>query len=137
MDPEQAGLCGCWQFIAVWRQRQKLRRGRVIEASEEYSFYAASLVTDEHSAEKIAGFIRGHWSACENGSHYRRDVSLGEDASLVSGRSAAQAMATLRNVVLGLFELQRDKRKANANYVPSWQRRMSASLAIGLITKGG
>jgi predicted transposase YbfD/YdcC len=129
-------LCGCWQFIAVWRERQKLRKGKVIESSEEYSFYATSFAQDEHTAEELAGFIRGHWAACEIGSHYRRDVSLGEDASLIAGRNAAFAMATLRNLVLGLFELQKRDGTANAEYVPGWTRRMTARAAIQLI-KGG
>jgi predicted transposase YbfD/YdcC len=137
VTPEESGLCGCWQFIAVWRERQKLRKGKVVEASQEYSFYTSSLVLDENNAQEVAQFIRGHWGACENGSHYRRDVTLGEDASLVSGRNAAQAMATLRNLVLGLFELQKERGKTSAKHVPSWQRRMSATHAIQLITKGG
>ena len=42
LSPEEAGLCGCWQFIAVWRERQELRKGKVIEQSEEYAFYCTS-----------------------------------------------------------------------------------------------
>jgi predicted transposase YbfD/YdcC len=133
LSPEEAALCGCWQFAAVWRERQKLRQGEVIETSEEYSFYATSLACDEHDAQTLAGFIRGHWSACEIGSHYRRDVSLGEDASLIRGRSGAHVMATLRNLVLGLFELQKDRGKAAAAYVPGWRRKMSASDALRLL----
>jgi len=129
-------LIGCWQFIAVWRDRQKLRHGRVVDQSQEYSFYAASLVHEEASAEQLAQHIRRHWGACENGSHYRRDVSLGEDASLISGRNAAHAMATLRNLVLGLFELQKDQGKANSPNLPGWQRKMTASAALQLIKKG-
>jgi len=136
VDPEQAGLTGCWQFIAVWRERQELRRGKVVDQSQEYSFYVTSLVDEEASAEQLAQHIRGHWAACENGAHYRRDVTLGEDASQISGRKAAQAMATLRNLVLGLFELLKDKEKANAPYVPGWQRKMTASAALKLIKKG-
>lgn len=133
VSPEEAGLCGCWQFIAVWRQRQKLRQGKVIETSEEYSFYATSLAHGEYDAPTLAGFIRGHWSACEIGSHYRRDVSLDEDASLVRG-TRAHVMATLRNLVLGLFELQKDRGKASAPYVPGWRRKMSASQALRLLS---
>ena len=132
VSPEEAGLCGCWQFIALWRERQKLRKGQVLEQSEEYSFYAASLAHDEHDARALAGFIRGHWNACEIGSHYRRDVSLGEDASLIKGRRA-HVMAVLRNLTLGLFELQKDRGKASAPYVPGWQRKMTASQALGLL----
>lgn len=136
VDPEQAGLIGCWQFLAVWRDRQRLRRGEVIEQSQDYAFYVTSLVTEEATAEQLVQFIRGHWAASENGSHYRRDVSLGEDASQISGPNAAQAMATLRNLVLGLFELQKDQQKANAPHLPGWQRKMTASAALQLIKKG-
>jgi len=137
VDPETAGLCGCWQFIAVWRQRQELRQGKVVDSSEEYSFYASSLSADQYPAEHVAQFIRGHWSACEIGSHYRRDVTLDEDASRVAKPNAAHALTTLRNMVVGLFELQTHQGKADAAHLPGWQRKMRATSAIKLITKGG
>ena len=90
----------------------------------------------EATAQQSSQYIRGHWGACENGSHYRRDVSMGEDASQISGRKAAQAMATLRNLVLGLFELQKDRGKANAPNFPGWQRKMTSSASLKLIMKG-
>jgi predicted transposase YbfD/YdcC len=136
IDPEQAGLTGCWQFLAVWRDRQVLRRGEVVEQSQEYSFYVTSLVAQEATAEQLVQFIRGHWAACENGSHYRRDVTLGEDASRISGRNAAHAMATLRNLVIGLFELQKHQEKTRAAHLAGWQRKMTASAALRLIKKG-
>ena len=136
VTPEQAGLTGCWQFIGVWRDRQKIRGGKVLEESQEYSLYTSSLVAEEATAGQLAQYIRGHWGACESGAHYRRDVSLGEDASQISSRNAAQAMATLRNLVLGLFELQRDKEKANAPYVPGWRRKMTFFAALQLLKKG-
>lgn len=129
-------MIGCWQFIAVWREGQKVRNGKVVDESREYSFYVTSFVEEEASARELVHHIRDHWAACENGSHYRRDVSLGEDASQISGRNAAQAMATLRNLVLGLFELQKNQEKANAPNVPGWRRKMTASAALQLIKKG-
>jgi len=129
-------LTGCCQFIALCRDRQTLRQGKVVEQSQEYSFYVTSLVAQEATAAELAQHIRAHWAACENGSHYRRDVSLGEDACQISGRKAAQAMATLRNLVLGLFELQKHQEKTNAPHFPGWQRKMTASAALQLIKKG-
>ena len=85
VTPEEAGLCGCWQFLAVWRERQGLRRGKVVAQSEEYSFYATSAAPGQYSTKELLGKIRDHWSACENGAHYRRDVSLGEDACRIGG----------------------------------------------------
>lgn len=112
-----------------------MRRGQVVESSEEYSYYASSLVKAECSAVELTAFIRGHWAAIENGAHYRRDVTLGEDASQISGRSGAQVMASLRNLVLGLFELQQERGRTAAAFLPQWQRQMSATRAFQLITK--
>jgi len=135
LSPEEAGLCGCWQFLAVWREQKKLSRGTVIEEFEEYSFYCTSAAPGQYSASQLLQIIRNHWSASENGSHYRRDVSLGEDASRISGRTGAQAMATLRNLLLGLFELQKHRDKTQSRTFPSWRRRLSLAQKIQLITR--
>ena len=107
-------------------------KGKVIKQEQEYSYYVTSLACAESTQGQIAQIIRGHWDAVENGSHYRRDVTLGEDASRISGRAGAHVMATLRNLVLGLFELQKHRGKTNG-YVPGWQRQMSGSNALTLI----
>ena len=136
VTPENSALCGCWQFVAVWRERQQLRDGKAIQNSEEYSFYCTSLAKEDRSPEELAGLIRGHWSAVENGSHYRRDVTLREDASCVRGRKRAQVMATLRNLVIGLFELEKENAHTEAAYLPNWQRTLTFSRALQLLTKG-
>lgn len=135
VSPEEAGLCGCWQFLAVWRDRQELRRGKVVATSEEYAFYCTSAAPKQYSAQRLLQAIRDHWGAVENGAHYRRDVSLGEDASRISGRSGAYAMATLRNVLLGLMELQRHRGKTQARTFPAWRRKLTASQKIQLIAR--
>jgi len=133
LSPEEAGLCGCWQFLAVWRERQELRQGKVTEESQEYSFYCTSAAPKQYGAEQLLQRIRDHWSASENGSHYRRDVSLGEDASRISGRNGPFVMATLRNVLLGLFELQNYRGKTKARTFPGWRRKLSNTQKIQLI----
>jgi predicted transposase YbfD/YdcC len=135
LSPEQAGLCGCWQFLAVWRQRQELRQGKVTEQSEEYSFYATSAASKQYTAEQLLQTIRDHWAATENGSHYRRDVRLGEDASRISGRGSAYVMATLRNLLLGLMELQRHRGKTQARTFPAWRRKLTTTQKIQLIIR--
>jgi hypothetical protein len=135
VSPEEAGLCGCWQFLAVWRDRQELRRGKVVATSEEYAFYCTSAAPNQYSAQQLLQAIRDHWGAVENGAHYRRDVSLGEDASRISGRSGAFVMATLRNVLLGLMELQRHRGKTQARTFPGWRRTLTASQKIQLLTR--
>lgn len=135
LSPEEAGLCGCWQFIAVWRDRQKLRRSQVVETSSEYAFYCTSAAADQYGAAQILQTIRDHWDASENGAHYRRDVSLGEDASQISGRTRAFVMATLRNLVLGLFELAQAHGQTQKRFFPSWRRRLTYSQIIQLLKR--
>ena len=135
VSPEEAGLCGCWQFLAVWRQRQELRAGKVIASSEEYAFYCTSAAPKQYSARQLLQAIRDHWGASENGAHYRRDVSLGEDASRIGGRTGAFVMATLRNLLLGLFELQQHRGKTKAHTFPSWRRKLTTTQKFQLLTR--
>lgn len=135
LSPEEAGLCGCWQFIAVWRERHELRQGKVVKEAQEYQFYCTSAAPGQYSASQLLESIRHHWSATENGAHYRRDVSLGEDACRIGGRNAANVLATLRNLVLGLFEIQRHRGKTKARQFPGWRRQLTTSKKIQLLNR--
>lgn len=119
----------------MWREQQHLRQGKVIKEFEEYSFYSTSAAPEQYGAAQLLGVIRDHWAAIENGSHHRRDVSLGEDASQISGRTRAYVMATLRNLVLGLFELQKHRGKTRSRHFPSWRRKLTNPEKIALITR--
>ena len=135
VSPEEAGLCGCWQFLAVWREQKKLHQGKVVEEHQEYSFYCTSAAPEQYTAQRLLQFIRDHWAASENGAHYRRDVSLGEDASRISGRGGAYVMATLRNLLLGLFELQKHRGKTKARSFPGWRRQLTDPQKLQLLTR--
>jgi predicted transposase YbfD/YdcC len=137
VTPEEAGLCGCWQFIAVWRERQYLKQGRVVKQEQEYAYYVTSAEHAAYCAKQLVEIIRGHWDAVENGSHHRRDVTLGEDASRIAkdeGRHGAHVMATLRNLVLGLFEWQKHRGEVHG-FVPSWRRKMDGKQAVTLLKR--
>jgi predicted transposase YbfD/YdcC len=128
-------LCGCWQFLAVWRERQELHQGKVTQESQEYSYYCTSAAPDQYSAGQLLQAIRDHWAAIENGAHYRRDVSLGEDASRISGPKAAQVMTTLRNLLLGLFEMQKHRGQTQARTFPGWRRKLTGPQKMQLLTR--
>jgi predicted transposase YbfD/YdcC len=53
-------------------------------------------------ASELLGWVRGHWSI-ENGSHYVRDVTFGEDASRIRKNSGPQVMAAFRNAAIGFL----------------------------------
>ena len=135
VSPEEAGLCGCWQVIAVWREQKNLRQGKVIEEHQEYSFYCTSAAPEQYTAQRLLQFIRDHWAASENGAHYRRDVSLGEDASRISRRGGAYVIATLRNLLVGLFELQKHRGKTKARTCPGWRRTLTDPQKLQLLIR--
>lgn len=132
VTPEQIGLCGCWQVIAVRREREELDP-RSEGPSNEIGYYATSLATQELSDHELMEVIRGHWSAIENGVHHRRDVSFGEDACRIAHRTGAHALATLRNLAIGLYELQCAKGRVEAKGCKSWRRRMTVAGALNLL----
>ncbi len=58
-----------------------------------------SLSPERADARRLQHLTRGHWGI-ENGLHYRRDVTLGEDASRIRKGVAPQIMAALRSSVI-------------------------------------
>jgi len=128
VTPEEIGLCGCWQIIAVRRERIEFGR-KAKPPSDEIWCYATSVAYDQMSEEELLEVIRGHWDAIENGSHYRRDVSLGEDTSQVSKRGAAQVMATLRNLTIGIQELEEHQGCSTPEGLKSWCRKQTFATA--------
>lgn len=62
-----------------------------------------SLSRERAGATRLLGLVREHWQI-ENGSHHRRDVTLGEDQSRIRKGSAPQVMAALRSAVITLAQ---------------------------------
>ena len=54
--------------------------------------------------DALLALVRHHW-CIENRAHWRRDVTLGEDACKVTCGQAPQVLAALNNVVLALLDL--------------------------------
>ena len=68
----------------------------------EVVYGITSLTAREASGARLLEITRGHWGI-ESGLHYRRDVTFREDRSRVRTGHAPQALATINNLVLGLF----------------------------------
>jgi hypothetical protein len=119
VTPEEIGLNGCWQVIAVERYSQDQNQPKE-SASLEIGCYATSLAVNEHADATMLALIRGHWSAIENGTHYRRDVTLGEDANRTADRNGAPVLASLRNLANGIYELQKERKATTADSLNSW-----------------
>jgi hypothetical protein len=78
--------------------RERTVRGKT---TVEVVYGITSLGREKADAARLLWLVRKHWEI-ENGSHYRRDVTLGEDASRVRKGTAPQVMAALRNTVIHL-----------------------------------
>lgn len=134
MTPEQIGLGGCWQVIAVRRQVLDLTRPAEA-ANDTVGYYATSLTVDQHDETTLLGIIRGHWSAIENGTHYRRDVTLGEDACRTKHRGAAAVLASLRNLAIGAYEVERERGRTKVATLKSWCERQTFTRAWKLLQR--
>ena len=119
VSPEDIGLTGCWQVIAVERFSQELNKPEEAP-SLEIGCYVTSRAFDESNEAQLMAAIRGHWSAIENGTHYRRDVTLGEDACRAADPSGSPALATLRNLANGIYELQKERKRTKVDSLKSW-----------------
>jgi len=132
VTPEEIGLCGCWQVIAVERYSQDQNQPKE-SASLEIGCYASSLALQEHDDAAMLALIRAHWSAIENGTHYRRDVTLGEDANRTANRQGAAGLASLRNLTNGLYELQKEQKRTTADTLSSWCQQQTFTTAWPLL----
>lgn len=131
--PEACGLCGCWQLVAVYRDCLEMGP-RKRKPEDAVGYYASSIACRETTDESMLEYIRGHWSGIENGTHHMRDVSFGEDACRVAERTAAHVLASLRNIGVGLYELERAQGTASKAGCKSHCRRMTFAMAFGMIS---
>ena len=115
VTPEEMGLCGCWQVIGVERLRYDLSKPKA-EPSLELGYYASSVAFDQYTRDEVLDLIRGHWAAIENGTHCRRDVTLGEDACRVTEPRGAEALVCRRNLTNGSFALEKAKKTDARRY---------------------
>lgn len=115
------------------RQLFKLDR-RVVqtatgEVTTETVYGITSLPSEDASAEHLLTWTRDHWGI-ENGLHYRRDVTLSEDAIRMSNPRQAETMAVLNNFVIGLV------RKLGLTNLASAQRTFEAHFTLALSAYG-
>jgi predicted transposase YbfD/YdcC len=96
-----------WPGLAqVYRLQRKFewwRSGVCYRTSDELEFGITSLSRTEASPLRLLEIRRAHWGI-ETGSHYRRDVTLKEDATRMTVGNLAKVMACINNLVLALIK---------------------------------
>jgi predicted transposase YbfD/YdcC len=97
------------QAIRVTRRVRSLRsrRWRTVTV-----YAVTSLTAAQASPARLADWIRGHWGI--EALHHIRDVTFAEDASQVRTGTAPRAMASLRNLAIGILRAHGDRSIAAA-----------------------
>ena len=93
---------GLAQVYRLEREFQWRRRGICFKTSRQVEFGITSLAREEASARQLLEIRRSHWGI-ETGSHYRRDVTLKEDATRFTIGHGARVLANINNLVLALI----------------------------------
>lgn len=94
-EPQWAGI-----RPVFWVHRQVSSQGKT---REETVYGFTSLSRQRANADRLLTHIQAHWKV-ENRLHWRRDVSLGEDACQVRSTGAPQTLAALNGALLGLID---------------------------------
>lgn len=108
-----------WPYLAQAFQVVRIsQRGR--RRTREVRYGITSVPATAASAAQVLQWVRGHWQI-ENGLHYRRDVTLDEDASLARMGQAPHVLATLNNFVCSVVA------QAGVSNLAALQRAMAAT----------
>lgn len=91
-----------WPGVAqVFKLERDVRTLANERLRHEVVYGLTSLTRAQAGPAELLAWVRQYWGI-ENGLHYRRDVSLNEDATRMKNSTAAQVWATLNNLVVGL-----------------------------------
>ena len=87
----------------VFQLERYVKHGRTGKEVTEVVYGITSCPPAKATAEQMLQWTRHYW-AIENGLHYRRDVTLREDATSISSPALAKTMAAINNFVVGLSQ---------------------------------
>jgi predicted transposase YbfD/YdcC len=120
---------GLAQVYRLERQFHWRRNGHCYRTSCEVEFGITSLTRTQASPSHLLKIRRAHWGI-ETGLHFRRDVTMKEDATRMTVGNLGKVMASINNLVLALI------RQANFHNAPQARRWFAAHIsdAFALLT---
>ena len=128
-DEQLGGWAGLGQVCRLHREVEYVSGRRAGEQTSEWAYALTSLTPAQADPSRLLRIWRGQWQI-ENGLHYVRDVTWGEDASQIRCGQGPAVFAALRNTALGLLRLAKQPNSAAA------QRRYSMYPAEALALLG-
>lgn len=100
-ETEWAGIAQTFRIRRSVKERDKQKGGE--KEREEIVYGVTNLPGKKAGASRLLALQQAHWRI-ENRLHWRRDVTLGEDACQVRIAGAPQALAALNGGVLALMD---------------------------------
>ena len=97
-----SGWPGLAQVYRLEREIQWWRSNKCYRMSREIEFGITSLSRKKAGPTQLLEIRRAHWGI-ETGLHYRRDVTLREDATRMTVGNTGILMASINNLVLALI----------------------------------
>ena len=92
------------------------------QQSQEDRFYLSSQRWKDRTPENWINLSRSHWAGVENRNHYRRDATLGEDATRCRNPNALANLALLRSATL----LLHSRDGSQEQWLPGKRERVAA-----------
>ena len=108
LDPQdgEVGTVAGWPSLAqvcrILREVEYVSGAQTGETHAEWAYALTSLPPEQADPSRLERLWRGHWQI-ENGLHYVRDVTLGEDACQVRSGHAPANLTACRNAALNLL----------------------------------
>jgi predicted transposase YbfD/YdcC len=116
------GLQQVFRLERTWREHGQVKRA--------LHYGITSLAPTQADAAQLLALRRGHWSI-ENRLHRRKDVTFGEDASLIHVGGGPMVMALLRDAAVSLLHRAGVQRVAARLRAHSQQPERAVALVIG------
>jgi predicted transposase YbfD/YdcC len=98
------GLVELPHVKAVVRVDRHTVKTKTSKISDETAWAVTSASPQQLSPPRAARAARNHWTI-ENGVHWVRDATMGEDASKLRSASAPRVLASLRNLAISVLRL--------------------------------
>lgn len=126
--PDEVGFLDWPGVRQVFKLERKVTSQTTRLTRTETIYGLTSLPPERASATELLEWTRHHWGI-ENGLHYRRDVTLQEDAIRMTNRRQAHALATLNNFVIALAAKLGHTNLATAQR--TFEAKLTLALALG------
>jgi predicted transposase YbfD/YdcC len=121
-----------WPGVAqVFKLERRFTHLATGEVDQEVRYALTSLPNQNASPERLLAIVRSEWGI-ENGLHYRRDVTFQEDATRMTRKTTARAMATIDNLVSSLLPIQGFHNFAQARRFFDAHPQQALTLVLGL-----